>query len=164
MSKIFGGSKSKSTSTNRGFESLQNTFNPLTNLAVSSNQKAYDFLLGRNLSDFEDYKKGTSFDFDLLRGVDATMANAASRGVVRSGARDKAIMDFGTKLQQKYAKDFVQSLLGIGSQGLQAGGLIGSTGGQSNSSSSSKPGIGGLVGAGLSGAASLGWAPLAKGD
>lgn len=157
MSKIFGGSKSRSRNVNR--DAVTSAFQPLMGQAVDANNKINAFL-GGDTSGFDAFKRGTSFNFDLLRGIDNVMANSASRGVFRSGARDKAIQDFGSNLQNRFAQQYIQSLLGQSGQAMGAGQLVAGVGNESTSRS--KPGIGSLIGGAAAGAAGLGWTPLAS--
>ena len=146
MSSIFGGSKSKSVNTNKGI--VTNAFQPLLGQTASANQSINDLLSG-NATGFNKFKDATGFDFEMFRGVDNLGSQFAGRNVYRSGARDKAIMEFGNGLQNRFAQQYLQSLLGQANQGLAAGQLVAGVGQQSTSKS--KPGIGNLIG----GAASL---------
>lgn len=151
MSGIFGGSKSKSVNTNKGV--VTSAFQPLLGTAVTANQGITD-LLGGNATGFNKYKDATGFNFDMFRGIDKIGSASSGRGVFRSGARDKAVMEFGNELQNRYAQQYLQTLLGQSGQALGAGQLIAGVGQQS--SSKSKPGIGGFLGGLASGAASGG--------
>lgn len=141
MSGIFGGSKSKSTNTNKGV--VTNAFQPLLGQAVDSNNKVNAFL-GGDTTGFGKYKDATAFNFDLFRGVDNLGSQFAGRNVFRSGARDKAIQEFGTDLQNRYAQQYLQTLLGQSGQALGAGQLVAGVGQQSTSKS--KPGIASFLG------------------
>lgn len=145
MSSIFGGSKSKSRNVNNSL--ITNALSPLLGQAVSANNQVSSFL-GGDATGFNRFKDAAGFDFELMRGLDQIGSASSGRGVFRSGARDKAIQEFGQGLSNRFAQQYIQSLLGQGQQGLSAGGLIGQVGQQS--SSKSKPGIGGFLGGGLS--------------
>lgn len=157
MSKIFGGSKSKSTNTNKN--TINTAFQPLLGQAVASNNQA-NTLLGGDATGFNKFKDAVGYDFELNRGLDTIGSASAGRGVFRSGARDKAIQEFGQGLNSRFAQQYLQSLLGMSGQALGAGQLVAGAG--QESTSSSKPGIGGLIGGAASGAASLGWSPFGK--
>lgn len=148
MSGIFGGSKSKSVNTNNKL--ITGALSPLMGQAVSSNNKVSSFLDG-DASGFNSFKEGAGYNFELLRGLDQIGSASSGRGVFRSGARDKAIEEFSQGLSGRFAQQYIQSLLGVGQQGLSAAGIIGGVG--QKSTSKSKPGIGGFLGAGLSGIA-----------
>jgi hypothetical protein len=158
MSGILGGSKSKSSNTNKNV--ITNAFSPLLGQAVDSNNRV-NALLSGDATGFNKFKQATGFDFELARGMDQLGSQFSGRNVFRSGARDKAIQEFGNNVQNRFAQQYLQSLLGQSGQAMGAGQLIAGVG--QESTSRSKPGIGSLVGAGLSGAASLGWSPLARG-
>lgn len=158
MSSIFGGSKSKSKNVNNSL--VTNALSPLLGQAVSANRQVTDFL-GGDATGFNKFKDVAGFDFELLRGLDQIGSASSGRGVFRSGARDKAIQEFGQGLSGRFAQQYIQSLLGQGQQGLGAAGAIANVG--QEQTSKSKPGIGSFLGGAMSGAASLGWAPLAKG-
>jgi hypothetical protein len=145
MSKIFGGSKSKSESSNRSYDELLSAYRPLINQATGANQSALA-LLGGDSTGFDAYKDATGFDFELQRGLGALQSDAATRGIFRSGARDKAIMEYGNNLQNSYAQNYINSLLGISGQGLQAGGVLAGAGGRSTATSSSNRGLASLIG------------------
>lgn len=148
MSAIFGGSKSKSNNSNKGV--VTNAFQPLLGQAVTSNQSITDLLSG-NAEGFNKYKNATGFDFEMFRGMDQLGSASSGRGVFRSGARDKAIAEFGGNLNNRFAQQYLQTLLGQSGQSLGAGQLVAGVGQQS--SSKSKPGIGGFLGGALSGVA-----------
>ena len=69
MSSLFGGSKSKSTSTsdNQAYGDIRNKFLPVTDYA-SSGADAISRLLGGDSTGFDNYKKATGFDFTQERG------------------------------------------------------------------------------------------------
>ena len=150
MSSIFGGSKSKSTNKNNSL--VTNALSPLLGQAVSANNQVSSFL-GGDSTGFDSFKDAAGFDFELMRGLDQVGSASSGRGVFRSGARDKAIQEFGQGISNRFAQSYIQSLLGQGQQGLSAGGLIGQVG--QESTSKSKPGIGGFLGGAMSGGASL---------
>jgi hypothetical protein len=158
MSKIFGGSKSKSVNTNKGV--VTSAFQPLLGQAVQSNTDI-SALLGGDATGFNKFKDATGFNFELMRGADQIGSASSGRGVFRSGARDKALAEFGGNLNNRFAQQYLQTLLGQSGQAMGAGQLIAGVGNESTSRS--KPGIGGLLGGAAAGAAGLGWAPLAKG-
>jgi hypothetical protein len=158
MSKIFGGSKSKAKNVNNNL--LTQQFSPLINQGVDANNRV-NALLGGDTSGFDAFKRATGFNFDLERGFGDIGSQAAARGVLRSGAAGRSMQDFGLGLQNRYAQTYLQSLLGQTQGALGAGGILASTG--QESTSRSKPGLGGLIGGAAAGAAGLGWTPLAAG-
>jgi len=152
MSKVFGGSKSQSTSSNRAYGQLSSTFSPVAGQTANANNLVMQLLGGDN-SGLEAYKTAVNSDFELDRGLGAINSSSAGRGVLRSGARDKAAAEFQTNLGNRYADNYIQKLLGVGQQGLQAGGIIAGAGQVGESSSKSKPGIGKFLGQVVAGAA-----------
>ena len=145
MSKIFGGSKSKSTSENTNNQLITNAYKPLIDQGIGANNNILA-LLGGDASGFNKYKEATGFNFNLSRGVDGLDSNFAGRNLFRSGARDKAITDFGNNLQNNYAQQYIQSLLGISGQGLGAGQLVSGVGQRSDGSSSQNNGMSKFLG------------------
>lgn len=145
MSSIFGGSKSKSTSSNRAYDSLNQSFSPLFGLA-SQGANSLSALLGGDSSGFDAYKKATGFDAITEAGSRGITGNAAARGLLRSGSTGKALQGYGNMMQNQYANSYMDRLLGQAGLGFQAGGLVGGAGQVSQQTSKSKPGIGGFLG------------------
>jgi len=150
MSKIFGGSRSRSTNTNRDL--VTSAFSPLFNQATSASNQANAFL-GGDATGFNQFADAAGFHFDLGRGMDDLNSNFGGRGAFNSGARDKALLEFGQGLRGRFAQQYLQSLMGQTEAGLNAGSLVANVGQESTSRSS--PGIGGLIGGIASGAAAL---------
>jgi len=148
MSKIFGGSKSKSTNSNKGV--VTSAFQPLLNQATASNDQLSRFL-GGDGTQFQQFANAAGFDFERARGEDQIGSASSGRGVFRSGARDKGIEEFRQGLSGRYAQQFIQSLLGQTQSSLGAGGVVAGVG--QESTSKSKPGLTGLIGALSSGVA-----------
>lgn len=148
MSKIFGGSKSKSTNTNKNV--VTSAFSPLLGSAATADADLGKFLSG-DATGFNKFADSAGFNFELGRGMDSLNANFAGRSTFNSGARDKALAEFGQGLKGRYAQQYIQSLLGRSGQALGAGQLIAGVG--QESTSKSKPGIGQALGAAASVAA-----------
>jgi len=190
MSSIFGGSKSKQQSTSQQSSQSQSTSNSLSfNQAYPWAQQTYGGMAqnGANASNaltsllgiggnadaqkaaFDNYKNSAGYQFQLQQGMDAINGNAAAKGMLSSGATAKALAGYGQNLASTYYNNYLDRLLGVGNQGLQAGGLVTGAGNvsQSNSQSTSsstgtsnstgtsksKPGIGGFIGQVASGVA-----------
>lgn len=106
---------------------------------------------------FNDYKDSTGFRSTLDSGSQAITNNRAASGLLGSGSTLRRLSQFGQEANQKYLGDYITRLLGLGSAGLQAGGLVTGAGqvgnsnsqGTSNSSgnSSSTGGFAALLGA-----------------
>ena len=150
MSSIFGGSKSKSRNTNKGV--INSAFAPLMSQAVNANN-TINTLLSGDATGFNRFKDAVGYDFELMRGMDNVGSYFSGRNVFRSGARDKAIAEFGAGINNRFAQQYIQALLGQSAQALGAGQLVAGAGQESTSKSS--PGLGGLIGGALSGAAAL---------
>lgn len=159
MSKIFGGSKQKSTSSssNQAYDYIKNTFSPLTSYA-GTGAEGISRLLGGDSSGFDAYKKATGFDGLIQEGSRGITGNAAAGGLLRSGGTGKALVNYGNTMQNQYADNYLQRLLGLSGLGMNAGQLISGAGNVSNSTqtSKSKPGLGGLIGGIASGVATGG--------
>lgn len=145
MSSIFGGSKSKSSSSNRAYDQLSSAFSPMFGQATGAANQI-QALLGGDSSGFNAYKDATGFNAMTEQGSRGITNNAAAKGLLRSGASGKALVNYGNTMQNQYAGNYIQQLLGLGGMGLQAGGLVGGAGQTSTSTSKSKPGIGGFLG------------------
>lgn len=163
MSKIFGGSKSKSTqqstssstSSNRAYDTIANNYAPIGQQALHSGIGARDAILGGG---FDEYKRQGGFDFQMHQGLNNLLGNYGGRGVVRSGAAMKALERFGTGLSNAYLNDYLNQQMGQAQLGAGLGQLLAGAGGVSSaqsqstgqSTSRSSPGLGGFIGAGLS--------------
>lgn len=156
MGKLFGGSKQTSTSSssNRAFDQLNQTFSPLTGQAATG-ANALAALLGGDPSGFNAFKDATGFDAISNIGSRGITGNAAARGLLRSGSTGRALQQYGDTIQNQFANTYLDKLLQQAGIGLQAGNLISGAGqvGQSQQSSRSKPGIGGFLGGITSGIA-----------
>lgn len=150
MGKIFGGSSSsgKSTSNNRAYQDINSSFSPLFGAATSATNDAQR-LLGGDSSGFDAYKKATGFDAFAEQGSRGITGAGAARGLLRSGASGKALQSYGQTIQNQYAGDYMQRLLGVAGTGIQAGQLVTQAGTQSQSTEKSKKknGIGKFLGA-----------------
>jgi len=160
MSSIFGGSKQKqssqSDSYNKAYDTINQAYSPLLGQATTG-ANALAALLGGDSSGLDAYKKATGFDALAEQGSRGITGNAAASGLLRSGSTGKALQTFGTNLQNTFANNYMDKLLQQAQLGFNAGNLISGAGqvshGTSNSSSSSKPGLGGFVGSIASGLA-----------
>ncbi len=176
MSKIFGGSKSKSrssstqSSSNESFgRSSNRAFDILNNSIGESSLGAYntglEALNNELAGGYEGYKDNNSFDFMRLMGLDRTASPYAGRGAFNSGAAMKALSQYDANYKDQFYNNYLdqlyrQSQLGLGGGQLLAGtggtseqGSRGSSRGQSSgyTESRSNRGLGGFIGGGLSG-------------
>jgi len=152
MSKVFGGSKQKSSSSNQAFGQIRDTFSPLTGQA-GEGANALSALLSGDVSGFNAFKQATGFDAMAEQGSRGITGNAAASGLLRSGSTGKALSAYGNMIQNQFADNYMNKLLAQAGIGLQAGNLIAGAGQTSQSSGKSKPGLGGLLGGAASGIA-----------
>lgn len=75
---------------------------------------------------FDQFRADPGYQFNLSQGVNAIDRSAASRGMLNSGAQLKALDRFGQGVADQSYGNYLQRLLGLGSQGL------GATGAQAN--------------------------------
>lgn len=152
MSKVFGGSKSKSSSGNQAFGQIRDTFTPVTDQAqIGAN--AFQALMGGDPTGFNAFKKATGFDAIAEEGSRGITGNAAASGLLRSGSTGKALQAYGNMIQNQFADSYLNKLLAQAGLGIQAGNLIAGAGNTSQSTSKSKPGLAGLIGGASSGIA-----------
>lgn len=138
MQTLFGGSSSKTSNTASGY--LDKTFAPQIQNGVGANTAAANLLgVGANPgaqdNAFNGYLNSTGYKFQLGQGMDAITQNAATRGLLNSGATLKAGEGYGQNLASNYFNNYLQQLSGLTQAGTQAGSLVGSAGQQSQSSS-----------------------------
>jgi len=145
MGKIFGGSKSKSKSYNRSYDQINSAFSPLFGYA-GQGAGGLAALLGGDSSGFDAFKKATGFDATAEMGSRGITGNKAASGLLRSGSTAKALQAYGDTIQNQFASDYMNKLLGLSGIGMQAGGLVTQAGQVSESKSKSKPGLGGFLG------------------
>lgn len=178
MSAIFGGSKSKQQSQqsaqstqqsenkswNDAYGGLVGQMNPVIDNGVGGNDFLAQLLglkgMGAAQQGFDQYKESAGYKNILEGGNDAINANAAAKGMLNSGATLKAVNQHGQDTMGRFYNSYLDRLLGLGGQGIQAGSLLGQTGqkstgfslgqstssGTSSGSSSSKPGIAPMIG------------------
>lgn len=156
MSKIFGGSKSKqsSTSSNRAYAPVSQSMSPLLSMA-GTGANALQALLSGDTSGFQNFKDATGFDAVAEQGSRGITGNAAASGMLRSGPTAKSLQAFGTNLENTYANNYMDRLLQQAGLGFNAANAMTAAGGSSTSTgtSKSKPGIGGFLGGIASGIA-----------
>lgn len=166
MSKIFGGSKSKSqqqstsSSSNLAYQPIQQAFNPLLGYAQSG-ASSLQKLLGGDTSEFNAFRAGTGYDFEKDRGESAIMTMLGSKGMRNSGAALKQLVSFNDGLQRSSINNYLDRLLGLTGVGFNAGNALTSAGQVSNSQSTgtstskNSNGIGSFLGQMAAGAASM---------
>lgn len=148
---LFGGSSQSSSSTSQGV-SGNNAFGFLKD-ALSGNvgtgnsamaQIANALGLGGEAgtaaanNSLDAFKDSSGYNFALDSGSRAITGNAASKGMLRSGATGKALMQFGQDLGQQTYNNWLNNMKDLSGLGLQSAGLISGAGGFSNQTSTSK--------------------------
>jgi hypothetical protein len=156
MSRIFGGSKSRSESRNVAFEQLNDQFAGVVDQGRDANNRIMALLRGdREGSGLNAFQRATGFDAMAEQGARGITGAGAARGMLRSGASGRALQAFGQNIQNQSAMDFVNALSGQTQTALGAGQIIAGAGARSDSSSGSTPGLSGFIGQAMSGAAAL---------
>lgn len=98
---------------------------------------------------FDQYKNSTGYNSTLQAGSQAITGNNASKGLLSSGATAKALSNFGQNTNQQYYNNYLNQLLGLGNQGIAAGGVLADSGKTSSQSETgAKPGLFGSGGVG----------------
>lgn len=152
MSAIFGGSKQSSTSSNQAYPYLRQELSGQVNNGNGANNLIAG-LLGTGgdpaaaASGLQAFRNSAGYQSQLDTGLDAINSNAAARGLLNSGSTLKGLTRYGQELGSSFYDKYLNNLFQQNSQGLQAAGIIGGAGGQSTQKSSSKPGLGGFLGA-----------------
>lgn len=172
VSSILGGgskqnstSNSTSSSSNQAYDYLKNAFGGMTGNAQHGTDAISAMLglggdtAGQNQA-FDNFRNSTGYNFQMDQGSRAITGNAASRGLLNSGATLKALNGYGQGMAQQSYGSYMDRLMGLANTGFQAGNLISGAGNISNSTSTSKSngsaqnqGMGGFLGSILSGIA-----------
>lgn len=152
---IFGGSKSSGSSGNKNMGMLNDKFSGVADYA-NTGASGLAALLGGDSSGFNAYKQATGFDDTLARGLSGITGTRAAMGMLRGGGTGKALGNYIADTQNQYANQYGSQLQGLSQIGLGAGGILSDAGKFSKQKSSSKPGLGGLIGGALTGGATGG--------
>lgn len=150
MGSLFGGKKT-SSSTNQAYGLIKDQFSGVLPFAQQGGN-ALSALLGGDTTGFDKYKDATGYDFQAENGSRGITANAAARGLLDSGATRKSLVNYGNNLNQTFANNYMQQLLGLGNLGISGGNVLANAGQTSKSTQSG--GIGGFLGGLASAAAS----------
>lgn len=161
---IFGGDKaSSSSSSNQAFKELDTTYGPQTHTGVGANNFQAG-LLGVPGGDaagsgagFKNFLSMAGYAPALQRLQAGITQGAAARGLLNSGSTQKALVRYGSDLDQQYFQNYFNDLNTLNSQGLEAGKTI-SGAGQTSSSSGAQPGLLSKIGAGINAAPQVGTA------
>lgn len=90
----------------------------------------------------QNYLNSTGYDFQLDQGTRALTGSAAARGILNSGATDKALVKYGQNLASTTFDNYLSKLTGMSGSGLTASGQIGSAGTQGGVAAGSDMGNG----------------------
>ena len=131
---LFGGGDKPSGSSNQAFDQLQSTYTPQTQTGVQSNNYMAG-LLGVPGGDtagadagFQSYLDKAGYAPALQRLQSGITQGAASKGLLNSGSTQKALVKYGSDLNQQYYNNYFQNLNTLNQRGLDAGQTIGSAG------------------------------------
>jgi hypothetical protein len=152
MQTLFGGSSEKSKSYNLNNQMLTNSLGGSLG-AVGDSYGLMKALLSGDMSGFNQFKQNAGYDVAAQQGSQGIMANAAARGLLRSGAARKGLVRFGQGLSNQYLNDYFQRLTGMGQLGLGSAGILANSGQESTKEGSSTKGMGGFLGGIFSGIA-----------
>ena len=142
---LFGGKKSSSVATNTNRDFINSAFGGST-AATGESIRALQALLGGDNSGFRAYSDAIDLSGTAEMGSRGITGNAAARGLLRSGATGKALVNYEQQLENQTADQYLQRLLGVGQLGLGAGELIAGAGREERSKGREKPGLGGFIG------------------
>jgi hypothetical protein len=151
MGFLTGKSTQKSVSENKAYPYLQGAYGGQVTNGTGASSLLASLLgvggtPGAGQAGLDAFKNSAGYNNVIKGGTDAITGNAASRGLLRSGSTGKAIVNFGQNTAQNFYNNYLQNLLGLSGQGLQAGGLIGNAGQTSTQTSKSKPGLAPMLG------------------
>lgn len=152
MSSVFGGSKSKSSSSNQAYNTINNWASPLLGYAQQG-ASGLSALLGGDTSGLQSYRDATGFNDTLAQGLQDTTNASAAKGLLRSGAATSAATRYANQTAQDSANSYMRQLLGLAGLGSNAASILSGAGGTSTSSSKSKKGVGEMLGTAASVAA-----------
>ena len=155
MSKLFGGSKQKSQSEsyNKAYPAVSGALSPVLG-NVKSGSDAIAAMLGiggdaaGQRAAFDNYRDSAGWDFLMDAGREAIIGGNASRGLFRSGATGKALVNYGQELGKTFLNNYLDRLFGYSNLGIQSANAMTGAGGYSKStqSGSSKKGLGDMIG------------------
>ena len=144
MSNLLGGNSKQSQSSNtsiynQAYSGLSQGLSPEVQNGVGASNLLSQLLTGTGGGQaYQNYQNSTGFENQLEQGSKAITNNAATAGLLNSGATLKALDTYGTNLANQNFNGYLSNLLGVGQLGNQAASTIGSTGGVTNTSSSGK--------------------------
>lgn len=138
MSKIFGGSKSKSqqtassSSSNLAYPGINAGFMPEATNTFQSGARALQAGLSGG---FDQYRENTGADFWKQLGLKKTAGGFSGRGLYNTGATLKSLERYANGLDTASYNDYLQQQAALASLGLQGGNLVSGAGNVSSSQS-----------------------------
>ena len=99
-------------------------------LGLGGNQQAANNALGNFLN-------SSNYKFQLNQGLNAASGNAATRGMLDSGATLKALNDYGQNMAHGALQGYMGNLYNLGTQGLDALKTVGAAGSQAGQAGAS---------------------------
>lgn len=146
---------SSSKSYNQAYGNLSSTYNPVINTGVNANQMIANALgLGSDpnaaSAAYDTFKNSTGFDKTLSTAMSGINQNAAAKGLLNSGATGQALLTKANDLGNQNFMQWLQSLSGVASNGMQAGNMVSGAGNYNKASDNSGyvKGIGSMLGSG----------------
>lgn len=144
MGSLFGKSeRSRSTNVNR--DQLNSAFGGVMG-ATGDSVNSLQALLGGDASGFRNFANAIDLSGQMEMGGRGITSGGAARGLLRSGATGKALVNYEQMMENQAANSYMQNLLGVGQMGLGAGGIIADAGKESTSRSRDKSGLGKALG------------------
>lgn len=151
MSSIFGHSEAKSKTNNTNLGMLNSTWTPTMNQGVQAGGAIANMLglngpQGQNQA-FDNWRGSTGYQFGMNEGMHAINGNAATQGLLNSGATAKALNTYGQNYADTQYGNYTNQLMGLLNGGLNAGNMLTQAGQQTTSVGGGKNGgVGGLIG------------------
>lgn len=145
MSSIFGGSNSSSSgsslSQNQAYPYLQGALSGTVSQGTGAGNQIAD-MLGLNgpqsqNQGFQNWQGSTGYQFGLNQGMDSINGNAATQGLLNSGATAKALQTYGQNYANTQYGNYTNQLQSLLGSGLQGAGVIGGAGQKSTSTNTS---------------------------
>lgn len=151
MSNVFGKTNSVSSSGNNNMGLINSTYTPEMQSGVQASSQMAN-MLGLNGTQgqdqaFQNWQNSTGYQFGLNQGTQAINGNAATQGLMNSGATAKALQTYGQNYANTQYGNYTSQLQGLMNSGNQAGQTVANAGQVSNSQgAAANGGIGGLLG------------------
>lgn len=132
-------SSSQSNSSNQAYPFLQSSLGDQVGNAGKSSNAILDLLgvngAGAQTGGFDNFRNSAGYNFIQDQGIKGITNSKAAAGLLNSGSTLKSITNYSGNLANNFLTQYLNSLMGVNSSGLQAGSLLASAGNVSNSSS-----------------------------